>query len=74
MSQYTRWKRKAEANNWPAPATGSDMDTEPGWRAAWVRYWQALEVYHASTDPNRGRPVQPHRSGGARFIQGSEPK
>ena len=68
MSAYNKQRNIAESNGWPVPKVGSDMDTQPGWRDAWVRYWRAMERYTAlkATDPkgDHGRPVQPHRSGG----------
>jgi hypothetical protein len=62
MSAYNKQRNIAESKGWPVPKRGSDMDTQPGWRDAWVRYWRAMD--HAEKNPGGGRPIQPHRSGG----------
>jgi hypothetical protein len=49
---------EAQQKGWKVP-----RHPDPFGMDAWVRYWKDCKAYEQ--DPSRGRPVVPHRSGGA---------
>lgn len=64
MNDFSRWEREAQRRGWKTPAPTDAMPAD-----AWVRYWEAMHEYERRVkagDPDPGRPVVPHRSGGAR--------
>lgn len=65
---YAKWKEIAEQRGWHVPPAGSVVAQ---WQEAWINYWLALEERErklAAGEPDPGRPVAPHRSGGARPV------
>lgn len=57
MNEYEHYKAMAERKGWAMPRISRT------WDQAWLNYWKACEEYEQ--DPSGGRPVRPHRSGGA---------
>jgi hypothetical protein len=58
---YESWKRLAEQRGWKVPLNDAFPDQ------TWIDYWAAMAKYEtqlAAGDPDPGRPVVPHRSGG----------
>jgi hypothetical protein len=66
LAEFQEWQNKAAARGWKLPGNS------PLPNHSWISYWKACEAYEQ--DPTRGRPVVPHRSGGATYSAPGEKK
>ncbi len=58
---FKKLLRRATKNGWAVPPENTPFSDD-----AWIRYWQAMELY--SVEPNAGRPIPPHRTGGGHVF------